>query len=317
MISFVAEKWWSFLRKSLILVFVGVFIFCTPHVFAAMSSTNYSVQWDSIGVGATDTQTSSSYRLRSSLDAGASALGLTSSSYRLDGGYRGGVYDPVSTFRLFSQNISSQVAATALSGSTVTVTSASGFSVGDRVFLVQNEGESQLSGMGKITSIAGSDIALDALVGDSVTIDGAAGDYLYKMTSDGTTLPLGAPSASIVVTGAIGWEATADVSNGYSVYVFEDGDLRTSGSETFADVADGTVSTGSSEYGARSSDTSLSSSTFDTQDTAITSDLQLVASRSSLSFTARDYVTLKLGMDASQSSGSYSQNLTFVFSGNY
>ncbi len=316
MISHRAKRFFSFIKRGSFLALAFCFLFSTRQAFAAMSSTNYLLQWDSISVGGSDTQSSSSYRVRSSVDLGLSAEDMTSSSYGLDGGYRGGVYDPVSTFRIFSQNLSSQVAATSLVGSTVVVTSAASFAVGDRVLLVQNEGATQISAMASISSILGSSITVDVFSGGSPTIDGS-GDYLYKMTSDGTTLPLGGPTSSTVVTGVIGWEATADIQTGYSVYLMEDTNLITTGLDEIPDVVGGVVSAGSSEYGAVSSDTSLASSTFDTEDSAITSSLQLVASRAAVTFEERDYVTLKLAISSSQQGGEYSQNLTLLFAGNY
>lgn len=317
MISDFAESFFSLCKKSLLLVFIVSFFFSGHTAFAEMSSTNYLLQWDAVSVGGLDSQSSSGYQLRSTFDMGVSSDVLGSSSYRLDGGYRGGIFDPVSSFRLYVQDRASQVAAMAYSSTSVTVTSASGFSAGDRILVVQDEGPSQVAVMGKITSIAGTTLSVDAFSGGSPFIDGSGGDYVYRMTSHGTSLPLGTPASSAVITGIIGWEATADVRTGYSVYLMEDGNLRTVGGDEIPDVADGIVSVGSSEYGARSSDATLASSSFDTQDTAITSSPQLVASQTSLSFFQRDFITLKLGVSSSQASGSYSQNLSLVFSGNY
>lgn len=310
------ERIFSVAKKSFFAVFLVFSLVFARFAFAGMTSTNYQVQWDALSVGAADTQSSSSYRVRSSVDLGVSSGVLGSSSYGVDGGYRGGVYDPVSTFRLYSQNISTQVAATAFSGLTVTVTSVAAFTVGDRVLLVQDEGASQVSAMGKIVSIGGSDIVVDAFVGGSPVIDGSGGDYLYRMTADGTSLPLPDATWTTVATGVIGWEATADVPGGYSVYVMEEGELS-SGSDDVPDVADGSVTAGSSEYGAISSDTTLASSTFDTQDTGITSSPQLVASQSQVSFYDRQYLTLKLGIASGQAGGAYTQNLLLLFVGGY
>lgn len=316
------EKLFHFLFRGIFFAFLLFSLsFSNQPVFAAMSSTNYLLQWDALSVGSSDTQTSASYKVRSSLDLGLSAEDMSSSSYALDGGFRGGVFDPVSVFQLFSQNISTQVGATASTSTTVTVSSASGFSVGDRIFLVQNEGASQVAAMGKIASIDGAVITVDAFEGGTPTIDGSGGDYLYKMTTDGTTLPLSGPTSSTVVTGSIGWEATADIQTGYSVYLMEGGalsaTLEDASIETIPDVSDGAVTAGSSEYGAVSSDTSLASSTFDTQDTPITTSPQLVASRAAVTFEGRDFVTLKLAISSSQAGGAYSQNLYVLFSGNY
>lgn len=317
MISHRAKRFFSFIKRGSFLALAFCFLFSFRQAFAAMSSTNYLLQWDAISVGASDAQSSSSYRLRSSVDLGTSAEDLSSSSYVLDGGYRGGVYDPVSTFRLYTQAISTQVAATASTSTSVTVTSTAAFAVGDRILLIQNEGASQISAIGEIISISSPVITVDAFAGGSPVIDGSGGDYVYKLTPDGTTLPLASPTSSTVITGVVAWEVVADIQTGYSVYLMEDTNLLTAGLDEIPDVADGSVTAGSSEYGAVSSDTSLASSTFDTQDTAITSSPQLVTSRSAVTFYGRDYVTLKLGISSSQQEGAYSHNLSVLFSGMY
>ena len=97
----------------------------------------------------------------------------------------------------------------------------------------------------------------------------------------------------------------------------EDHDLQNADSVPIADVADGTVSVGAGEYGAISSDTSLASSTFDTADTAITSALQQVASRSDNSFSTRDFLTLKVAPVSGQASGTYTQTLSLIYVGDY
>ena len=109
----------------------------------------------------------------------------------------------------------------------------------------------------------------------------------------------------------------ADVPTGYSVYVREDQDLQTAGADTINDVADGSVTSGSEEYGGRSSDTSLSSTTFDTADTAFTTTFQQVASRTGATLKARDFLTLKAAIATDTINGAYSQTLTVVFVGNY
>jgi hypothetical protein len=77
------------------------------------------------------------------------------------------------------------------------------------------------------------------------------------------------------------------------------------------------VTAGSSEYGGRSSDATLASSTFDTQDTAFTTDPALVASVDAHPFLSIGFVTLKASVSGSQAGGSYSQTLTAIFVGEY
>ncbi len=298
----------------LISVFLAVILlaFDVPHVLAAMTSTNYQINWDTVGVGGTDTSSSATYKLRDSLNyiSGNSS----STDYQLNSGYRAGVYDQVANFQVYSQVRSSAVAALSATTTTVTVTDATGFSVGDYIAVIQNEGTGQASETGKITAISSPTITVDAFNGAAVTIDGS-NDLVYKLS--GNALDLGELSSVAVTTAVIGWDVTADVAQGYSVYVMEDHDLENADNIAISDVNDGTVTTGAGEYGAISSDTSLASSTFDTQDTAITSSLQQVASRSSYSFSNRDFLTLKVASGAGQFGGTYGQTLTLIYVGDY
>lgn len=297
--------------KFLLSVFLIGLMLTSKTVSAEMNSSNYRIQWDNVGVGGVDSASSASYQLRD--ESGGTSGVSTSTSYRLDTGYRAGIYDPVSSFSLLNQDYSTQVAATSLVGTAVTVTSASGFASGDYLLIVQDEGASQLSAFGKVTGVAGNVVTLDFLGGDTVVVDGS-GDYAYELSTG--SLALGTLSSSSVTTRSTAWDATADVDSAYTIYVFEDGDLI-SGSDTIADVADGSVTAGSSEYGGRSSDTTLTGSTFDTQDTAFTTSLQEVASRSNNTFKGRDILTLKTAISASQAAGTYGQTLTVLFVGNY
>jgi hypothetical protein len=278
-----------------------------------MSSDNYQIQWDSVGQGGEDTSSSASYKVR---DTFGTLQGIgTSASYREDSGFRAGIYDPTVSFNVFSQSMATQVAATSLSSNTVTVTTTSGYAVGDYIAIIQNQGASQVSAIGKVIAVGGSTLTVDELKdnGTSPTIDGS-NDYVYVLS--GSALPFGTLSTSVVTAGIVGFDTSADVSGGYNVYIYEDQDL-TSGSDVIADVTDGSVTANDNEYGAISSDTTLAASTFDTQDTAITSSLQQIASRSDNTLKSRDFLTLKVGIDTSQPNGSYTQTLTFVFVGNY
>lgn len=294
------------------MIVLALLSFDIPSVLAAMSSTNYQILWDSVGVGGNDTATSSSYQVRSSI--GTIEGSGTSASYRVDEGYRAGIYDQAVDFEVFSQSRSLQVAATNLSGNIVTVTTTTGYTVGDYVVIVQDEGASQMTKIGQITELDATTVTVDQWSGGSTTIDGT-NDYLYELA--GSTLNLGTISPSAVSTSILGWEVDADVSQGYSVYVFEDHDLRALGGEVLADVADGNVTVGSSEYGGISSDSSLASSTFDTLDTAFTTSPQQVASRSNNEFDSREYLTIKASTASGNTSGSYSHTLTVIFVGDY
>lgn len=284
--------------------------------FSAMSSTTYQVLWDSVSVGGDDTSSSTSYLLRDTL--GESTTGAaTGTTYTERDGYRGNTLDQVVTFQTFPENRSTQTAATTLSSLTVTVTSVAAFSVGQRIVLVQDEGNGQVCAFGKIASIGATTLVVDAWTtnGTLPTIDGV-NDYVYRML--GTTIDLGTLATSTVATSVVGWEVNADVSQGYSVYLFENRDLTSSGTAmTIGDVGDGTVTAGSSEYGAISSDTTLALSTFDTQDTGITTSLQQVASRADNSYSSRDFVILKVAVSSALETATYSNTMSFVFVGDY
>lgn len=299
--------------RTIFVTFCGalcLFIFSSS-TMAQMTSTNYRIDWDSVGFGGDDSASSTSYRLRDSV-GGLGTGDSTSASYIDRGGYRQ-TYDEVADFTVYIQNSSSQVAATSLVSTTVSVTDESGFSVGDMIAVVQDEGASQVAAIGKVTGTAAGSVTVDAWTGTTPTIDGS-GDYAYVL--DATAYSFGTLVNTSVATGIVAWEVLADVDDGYGVYVYEDGDLR-SGINTITDVADGTVSAGSKEYGARSSDSTLTGSTFDTQDTAFTSSLAVVGSRSSNSYDSRDFLTLKAAIGGTVSSGTYSHTLYFIYVGDY
>ncbi len=286
-------------------------------LFAAMSSTNYQINHDTIKSGGSDRETSSSYKLRSTVNHGSHAH-ATSASYDIRDNYRSAIFDRITTFVVFVQNNSSQVAATALSGSTVTVSSATGLAVNDKIVIVQDEGEHQEVAYGQVNSVTGSDVELDFLTtdGSTLSIDGSS-DYVYEL--NGSALALGTLSDSTVATAVIAWEVAIDVPDGYDVFVVEDHDLAltTDSSTIIGDVSDGQVSSGNKEYGGRSSDTSLDSSTFDTEDTQFTSSFQQVADRSAALFRQRDFLTVKAAISSDTSSGDYSHTLTLIYAGDY
>lgn len=298
----------------IVIVFVFGFSFS---VFSAMTSTNYQIQWDDINSGGDETASSSSYKLRDSVST-SSAVRSEGTNYDLDLGYRAGVYDRVANFQIFLQDRSSQVSATTVSSTVVTVTTTSSFSVGQMIALVQDEGEGQIDAIGKIISI---DSGLNQLTVDEWNYGsggmpsvGGVDDYVYILNA--TSVSLGTLSDLITTTSIVAWEVSAEVSDGYSVYVYENQDL-TNGTDTITDVSDGTVTSGSREYGGRSSDSTLSLSTFDSQDSAFTSSMLQVGSRSDVGFSTRDYLTLKASINGFESEGTYSHTLSLIYVGDY
>lgn len=304
------------MAKTFTAIFIVLLSVLNPLLaFATMSSTNYQIQWDTVSTGGSDSASSSSYQLRDTV--GGFGIGdSTSTTYDLRSGYRQGINDQAFRFDLVIQANSSQATATALSGTTVTVGSVSGFSVGDFLLLVQDQGSAQVAAIGRVLSVGGSTITVDAFTngGTAPTIDGA-GDYVYEL-SVGSTPSFGTLSLTSVSTTAIGWEVTNVSQNGHTVYVFDDGNLRNTNAD-IDDVADGAVSAGSEEYGARSSDTTLSGSTFDTLDTAITTTAQMIGSESSDVYENRGFLTLKMGSSEQTNSGTYTTATTVIATGNF
>jgi hypothetical protein len=303
-----------FLRSFFFVFSLQLAIFLPFLVQGAMSSSNYQIRFDSVGVGGADTGSSASYKVRDSLEF-IQGTG-TSATYRVDEGYRGGIYDPVVRFNVIAQDTASQVAATAITSTTVTVTSATGFAVNDYIVAIQDEGASQVAAMGRITSIVGLVFAVDYFqYATTLPSINGSNDYVYELT--GSSIPLSSITPSTVATGIFGWDVDADVPTGYNVYVSEDQDFQTASAQVLNDVDDGAVSVGVEEYGGRSSDVTLSDSTFDTADTNFTSVLKKVASRTSSTLKARDFLTLKVAAAENTIDGAYSHTLTVVFIGEY
>ena len=304
----------SFFR-FFVFVSLGLLFSGGSFVFAAMSSTNYQIQWDSFSAGGSDVGSSDSYKIRDSL--GSNGLGIGSStSYELQSGFRPGVFDQVAAFQVFGQT-STFTTASALSDTQITVADSSSFSAGDYIALVQDIGASQVAAIGKVAApvIVGF-LTVDFFKngGSAPTIDGT-NDKVYKLS--GASAALGTLSASAVTTSIIGFEASADTGNGYSISVLSDGALRFGASDVNG-VSDGVVTAGSEEYGGRSSDTTLANSTFDTADTAFTTSPQEVATESNAAFQSRNFVTLKASFNSTSSTNaSYAQALSFVLSGNF
>lgn len=302
------------MRSRLIMaILVGIFSI-NNFAIAEMASDNFQIEWDSINFGGSDTSASVSYKLRDTI-GNAGAGESESASYLLQTGYRAGIFDQVLVFDVFNQDNSSKQTATVLTGDTVTVNSVSGFSVDDYLLLIQDLGENQISAIGKITAVGVDTITIDEWknAGVAPVID-ETNDYVYEL--NGTSANLGTLDKSQINTATIGFEVTIDNESGYSVQIFEDSDLH-SGANTIPDVVDGAVTIGSEEYGGRSSDITLADSTFDTIDTAFTSDFQNIATESASKFYNRNFVTLKASRANDSELGTYTQTLTLIVSGNF
>ncbi len=289
-------------------------LFNTGSVSAAMSSASYTIEWDTISSGGSDDSSSASYQLRDTI--GNTAIGSsTSASYALRAGYRQGVQDQVLTYSLLPQVAATTTTANSYAGTAIEVGATGAFTVGDYIVLIQDEGAAQVSAIGQLVSKDADTLTVDSLTdsGTAPVIDGT-NDAVYLL--DGTSVSLGEITTTEVSTGVIGWNITADSPNGYTIQLQEDENL-TSGANDIDDVVGGSVDIGNEEYGAISSDGSLATSTFDTEDTAITGSFQAIGTRNDTSYDSRDFLTLKAAASVTTASGAYSHVLTFVVTGNY
>ncbi len=132
----------------------------------------------------------------------------------------------------------------------------------------------------------------------------------------GSTSQLNTIGTASVVTNIIGWEISVDSPNGYTVQVEASGGLI-SGTNDIDAVSDGIVTAGSEEYGAKSSDVTISTSTFDTQDSALSTTPQAIGTKSAAAYGDRQFLILKASASSSTVNGTYTQTLTFVATGNY
>ncbi len=294
-----------------------VLLALVPMAVFAMTSTNYQILWDSINTGGTDYSSSTNYLLSDTV--GEHGTGFSSSeNYMIGAGYRiGESQEPVLSITIGTQEDDVRTAWTAFSngGNTVTVSSASGFSVDDYIGAVENEGFSQLIAFGKITDITGVVITVDDWEGEpgSLSATPSGGDdFLYRMNGNSATLGVQTvltESTSMTLT-----DIATNANNGYTVSIQGVDSLRF-GSSTIMDVIDGSVTSGSEEYGTE---------TVGTYGVGTGSDLLIPTSttrtiqQSSIYGTnERVGIIYKLGIGAYTPSGNYEQTVLYRLTGNF
>lgn len=125
---------------------------------------------------------------------------------------------------------------------------------------------------------------------------------------------LGALNVNQVVTASQTITVTTNATNGYTVTIQEDGNLR-SGADDINDVTDGAVTIGKEEYGIR---TSGAVGQMNNSDTAITSLPQIIATSSTLATNEQTAITYKAAAAVEETqSGNYSHIVTFTTVANY
>jgi len=249
------------------------FLFCLILIVAslgqgalAMTSTNYIVNWDSINSGGTDFGSSTNYKMHDTI--GEQAVGYsTSTNYRMQAGYRQAEnLVPTLKFNLGVQENGTQTAYTSISTTTrqVVLASTLGYSTGSFIGVVEDVGLAQKFVVGKISGITGNTITVDNWEGTVTSISGTpvgGNDFAYRM--NGHNLQFGVLDSTTPKTGIVVTEVATSALSGYMLKIQSDGYLRTSATQHIMDVADGTVSLGSEEYGARVYGTMASSTGLD------------------------------------------------------
>ena len=190
MLKWLSNKEIKCFMPVLLIIFsllVGIFDFPLPGV-AAMTSTNFQIQWDTVGQGGSDTSSSSTYLLRDTVGNIASGTGV-SSSYNLEAGYRAGIFDRILSFNVQALSSATQMTASSRSSNTVTVNSTSSLSVNDLVVLIQNKGALEIDAIGKVASKTATTFTVDAWShnGTLPTIDGS-NDYAYVLSGNTAAL---------------------------------------------------------------------------------------------------------------------------------
>jgi len=306
----------SFFQRVSIFIVLS-FCIVNLHVFA-MTSTNYSINWDSINSGGDDVSTSTNYSLHDTV--GEQATGdSTSTNYSISAGYRVGEgEDATLSFRIGTQEDATETAYSVFNnaGLFVTVNSTSSFSVDDMIGVVENRGLSQVITIGKVVSITGSDIFVDQWDGSpgSMSASPAGGDdFVYRLS--GSTIDFGTLSASTGKTSLTATRVTSDAQNGYTVYVSEDHDLRYTTTTSIIGVTDGTVSVGSEEYGW---EVFGSSATSTGSDYSFSTSTQAIQHSATVATTEeRVGLVYKISIASNTPAGNYSHLVYYTVTANY
>jgi hypothetical protein len=285
----------------------------------AMTSTNYSIPWDTVNSGGNELGASTNYQLDDTM--GQPISGLSAGiNYALHAGYRAGMEVDTSLSFLVGGQASSPVSAYSLFSNIgpehVEVDSDVGFSIGDYIAVVENQGYDSLVAMGQVIGIAANILTIDSWEGDAALMSPiAAGgdDFVYKLSSDG--VPFGTITAGSEHTAVVGGAVFSSASSGHTVYVQADGALRTGGGAIISDVSDGVVSSDAEEYGAESIGArAVSAGT----DLAVTT-TQRAISENNVATSEEDRFLLlfKLGATPSTLPGTYGQTVYFTLTSNF
>lgn len=283
----------------------------------AMSSDNFQIPWDSVNSGGDDVSESTNYKVIDTLGESVAGAG-DSASYKLTAGYRAG--DSVAlSFTLRAANPSTGAAYTAFDSvtKTVTLSSASGYSVNDYIAVVENRGFSQLIAVGRIVGITGDVLTVDGFAGEpsSLSVSPAGDDDLvYRLNLNAVAFGNVSTGSEHVAAAMV--SASTNAAAGLSTYLQADQELRSTAGDIMDAVTDGSVTVGSEEYGAEQvGSTAVNAGV----DLGVTTTQRVIQTTSAPSGAVADRVgiNMKLSIAATTPSGTYSQNVFFTVTANY
>lgn len=286
----------------------------------AMTSTHYTIPWDSVSSGGNEMGTSTNFLLYDTVGQPASGSS-TSTHFSIEAGYRSGTAPFALALDMAGQRLTPapRYSTFANGGSNyVAVSSDAGFSLGDYIVVVQDPGYTELTAIGRIVGISSNTLSVDRWDGDAGLMDASpSGDNDLVYLLNANSVPFGTIAAGSERVAVAGGSVFSSASSGHTVYVQANGNLTLVGGGTsIANVADGTVSSNAEEYGAEAiGPHALSSGT----DVAVTSTQRAIVSTTVPAILTPDRFILlfKLGVTAGTEPGDYTQTVYFTLTSNF
>lgn len=291
------------------------FVASVSGALAAMTSSNYQIDWDNVSSGGLDQSSSANYSLEDTIGQLISGQ-MGSDSYLLNSGYRqAGEGEDILIFNVGAQLNSSRTAYTLFdySSNQVTVVATSSFQVNDRIVVVENEGQAQLVVIGRIVDINNSVITVDKWDGEGSGMSmnpGGSDDNVYRLF--GQEVDLGLLDINSVKTSLSYVEVSTNIGNGYTVTMAENHDLS-NGINDVSDVSDGEVTVNNEEYGIET----VGSDAQGSGDWSITGDKQNIAYSTLDTIERRTGIIHKIAIGNDFSGGSYAHTVSYYCTVNY
>lgn len=303
------------MKKILYIMIIFGFVASVSGALAAMTSSNYQIDWDNVSSGGLDQSSSANYSLEDTIGQLISGQ-MGSDSYLLNSGYRqAGEGEDILIFNVGAQLNSSRTAYTLFdySSNQVTVVATSSFQVNDRIVVVENEGQAQLVVIGRIVDINNSVITVDKWDGEGSGMSmnpGGSDDNVYRLF--GQEVDLGLLDINSVKTSLSYVEVSTNIGNGYTVTMAENHDLS-NGINDVSDVSDGEVTVNNEEYGIET----VGSDAQGSGDWSITGDKQNIAYSTLDTIERRTGIIHKIAIGNDFSGGSYAHTVSYYCTVNY